>query len=158
MPNIPSFLQPRLSWNPEVPPTPFLDFNISQRSPSQAIHALQELQTQRQATRFTEPAIANPFSLSISPTPTSDSFGHEGRFSSTMAAMSAASCSSYESVSPIHSARPSMIWEQGGIERLISRPGSEAGSGWSTPVIASRSGSPVGKPPSFGDYHMGGQY
>jgi hypothetical protein len=167
LPQIPSFLQSRMSWNPDMRPTPFGNLNISQRSPTQAIHALQELQTQQQqqpgnplTVRIAQPAAPNPFSLSISPTPTTDAFGHQERFASTMAAMSAASSSSsYESVSPLHSARPSMIWEQNGIDpRLISPAESNAGSGWSTPAITPRSGSPIGKPPSFSHYHMGGQY
>jgi hypothetical protein len=160
-PQLPAFLQPRMSWNGEISPAPFFNLNISQRSPSHAIHALQELQTQQQAnsstTRIAQPAAPNPFSLSVSPTSSgSDSFGHDGRFASTMAAMSAASSSSsYESVSPIHSARPSMIWEQNGIDpRLIS----PAESAFPTPAVTPRSGSPVGKPPSFSNYHMGGQY
>jgi len=160
-PQLPAFLQPRMSWSGEVAPTPYFNLNMPQRSPSHAIHALQQLRTQQQenlsSIRIAQPAAPNPFSLSVSPTSSrSDSLGHERGFASTMAAMSAASSSSnYEDVSPIHATRPSMIWEQNGIDpRLIS----PAESAFPTPAVTPRSGSPVGKPPSFSQYHMGGQY
>jgi len=166
-PQIPTLFQSRLSWGGQVPmsATPFPNFKIPQQSPSQAIHALQELHARQQADssiRITHPAAPNPFSLSISPTctPSTAAFSHQERFASTSAVISAASSpSSYASVSPLHSARPSMIWEQNGIDpRLISPEGSNAGSAWTTPAVTPRSGSPVGKPPSFSHYHMAGQY
>ena len=160
-PQLPAFLQPRMSWSGELASTPYFNPNMPQRSPSHAIHALQQLQTQQQANmsniRIAQPAAPDPFRLSVSPTSTaSDSFGHERRFASTMAALSASSSSSsYEDVSPIHSTRPSMIWEQNGIDpRLIS----PAESAFPTPAVTPRSGSPIGKPPSFSQYHMGEQY
>lgn len=160
-PQLPAFLQPRMSWSGEVASTPYFNPNMPQRSPSHAIYALQQPQTQQEENlstiRIAQPAAPNPFSLSVSPTSSGpDSFGHEGRFASTMAAMSASSSSSsYEDVSPIHSTRPSMIWEQNGIDpRLISPAESE----FPTPGVTPRSGSPVGKPPTFSHYHMGGQY
>jgi len=152
----PSFYQPRMSWNPETPPSPFFNLNISQQSPSHAIQALQDFQNSQhhdQPITIAQPAAPNPFILSNTPTPAS---GSADSFAATMTAMSAASSpSSYESISPLHSARPSMIWEQDGIDpRLISQPGSVM----TTPAATPRSGSPVNKPPSFSHFQVGGQY
>jgi hypothetical protein len=153
---LPTFYQPRMSWNPDTPPSPFFNLDISQQSPSQAIHALQELQSSQQhhqAINIAQPAAPNPFAFTNTPNPASSS---SDSFAATMAAMSAGSSpTSYESISPLHSARPSMIWEQNGIDpRLIS----QAGSPCSTPAATPRSGSPVNKPPTFSHFHMSGQY
>jgi hypothetical protein len=167
-PPAPPFIYPQLSLSPGDD-NPFYGLNFPQGSPSQAIGALQELQnsqqhhahsTSSQGMRITQPAAPNPFALSISPTPApisglSESLGNQDPLALAIAAISAASSpTSYSSLSPIHSARPSMIWEQNGIDPRLISPADSLGS---TPAVTPRSGSPVNKAPRLGDF-WGGRY
>lgn len=131
------------SSNTESAPHP------SYRPPAAGIFAALQMQSAEGLPHLAHPQ-TDQFLL-ISPTPaygTSGVGGHQDKLAAAFTGMSEpSSATSYnEAISPLQSARSSMVWDQGDTidPRWVSNPNST----WTTPAVTPRLGSPVnGIPP-----------
>jgi hypothetical protein len=156
--HIPDFLtqDARNSNTPLKPPA-----QTTYRSPPPDPFAALRLQSLEGPPLTSDNGGGDQFLLSISPTPAPgppDALGHRDRLAAALAAMSENSslASSYEDISPLHSARPSVVWDQG--DTIDPRWVSNANSAWTTPAVTPRSGSPVNGIPPYPQLQQGASH
>jgi hypothetical protein len=152
----PQDMSSQSAWNAntQMPMTSYPAYASPPPDPYNSFQSQQPLPQFETAVRIAHPAAPNPFALSantsMSPTPVPgagqmDAYGHQDRLTAALATISDnSSISSLDSMSPLHSARPSVAWDRG--DTIDPRWVSPAGSAWTTPAISPGSGSPVNTP------------